>query len=259
MSIRTLMVTRSIRLRTEERLLSNEAGDVGFDLAVDELRLLHLADSALPIGSLAHSFGLESLVARELLTVAGLPEFFRGFLEEAGVLEAVFCREAWRIVGRSEDCAEAWVSLNEKLSSRKMARESRAGSASLGKNFLTAVAGLGEFAVVHGALKASRECGGLIHHGVAFGLACGAMGIAEERAVAAYLHQSIASLMSACQRLMPLGQSAATKILWELKAAMIGAAARSAECSVDDVSCFMPVLEWGAMEHPGLTTRLFIS
>lgn len=259
MSIRTRMVTRSIHIRTEEHLLSNDVGDVGFDLAVDELRLLHLADSALPIGSLAHSFGLESLVARELLAVAGLPEFLRGFLEEAGVLEAVFCREAWRIVGRGVDFAGAWVRLNEKLSARKMARESRAGSASLGKNFLTAAAGLGDLAVVRSALRASRECGGLIHHSVAFGLACGAMGIAEERTVAAYLHQSIASLISACQRLMPLGQSAATKILWELKPAMVGAAARSAECSVDDVCCFMPVLEWGAMEHPGLTTRLFIS
>jgi urease accessory protein len=236
-----------------------ERNEADFSASVDELRLMHLADSALPIGSLAHSFGLESIVTRELLGVAELAEFLQGFLEEAGVVEAAFCREAWRIAARGETFAGAWLKLNEKVSERKMARESRAGSASLGKNFLTAVAALGDFGVVREALKSSRECDGLIHHSVAFGLACGALKIAEERAVAAYLHQSIASLISACQRLMPLGQSAATKILWELKAAMIGAAARSAECSVDDVCCFMPVLEWGAMEHPGLTTRLFIS
>ena len=53
------------------------------DSELVELRLLHLADSALPIGSLAHSFGLESLVAAELLCVRELPEFLRGFLEEA--------------------------------------------------------------------------------------------------------------------------------------------------------------------------------
>ena len=239
--------------------MSVERNEADFSLGVDELRLMHLADSALPIGSLAHSFGLESLVARELLGVAELPEFLRGFLEETGVQESIFCREGWRIAGDDSDLAAGWLELNEKLSARKMARESRAGSASLGKNFLAAVAALGDFGVVREAWKASRECGGLIHHSAAFGLACGALKIAEERAVAAYLHQSIASLISACQRLMPLGQSAATKILWELKAAMIGAAARSAEFSVDDVCCFMPVLEWGAMEHPGLTTRLFIS
>jgi urease accessory protein UreF len=40
---------------------------------------------------------------------------------------------------------------------------------------------------------------------------------------------------------------------------MIEIVPRSGECAVDDVCSFMPVLEWGAMEHPGLTTRLFIS
>jgi len=25
------------------------------------------------------------------------------------------------------------------------------------------------------------------------------------------------------------------------------------------VSCTMPLLDWGAMEHPALTTRLFVS
>jgi urease accessory protein len=239
--------------------MADGCGEMNADVTLGELRLLHLADSALPIGSLAHSFGLESLVARELLGVAELPEFLRGYLEEAGFLEAVFCREAWRIARRGEGCAEAWVVLNEKLSARKAARESRVGSASLGKNFLTAVAGLGDFVVVREALRASKDASGLIHHSVAFGLACGAMGIAEDRAVAAYLHQSITSLVSACQRLMPLGQSAATKIQWDLKAAMIEIVTRSGECAVDDACSLMPVLEWGAMEHPGLTTRLFIS
>jgi urease accessory protein len=240
-------------------LSREEPSGVRLDLDVDELRLMHLADSALPIGSLAHSFGLESLVARELLGVAELPEFLRGFVEEAGVLEAVFCREGWRIARRGSDCSAAWLELNEKLSARKAARESRVGSASLGKNFLSAVTGLGDFGVVREALRASRESGGLIHHSAAFGLACGVLQIEEERAVGAYLHQSIASLVSSCQRLLPLGQSAATKILWELKAEIVEAVRRSAESSVEDVCCFMPVLEWGAMEHPGLMTRLFIS
>jgi urease accessory protein len=240
-----------------------------------ELRLLHLADSALPIGALAHSFGLESLVAQGLLGANDLPEFLRGFLEEAGFVEAVFCREGFRVgsgecrarwLGNAgieeqwtEGFREHWVELNERLSATKPARESRMGSAALGRNFLAAVAALGDFAAVREALGASKQAGSLIHHSVAFGLASKALGLEEDRAVLAYLHQSIASFVSACQRLLPLGQSAATRILWDLKPALVDAARRSAACGLDDACCFMPLLDWGAMEHPALTTRLFIS
>jgi len=47
--------------------------------------------------------------------------------------------------------------------------------------------------------------------------------------------------------------------LWNLKPAIIEAANRSAATSPEDVACFMPLLDWGAMEHPALSTRLFIS
>ena len=85
------------------------------------------------------------------------------------------------------------------------------------------------------------------------------LGIDEKRAVLAYLHQSIACLVSACQRLLPLGQTEATRILWRLKPAIIETAARSATCEIDDACCFMPLLDWGGMEHPALSTRLFVS
>jgi urease accessory protein len=234
---------------------------LNFERDLADLRLLHLADSALPIGGLAHSFGLESLVSRELLGVSDLPEFLRGFLEEAGVAEAVFCRQAFRLapIDHGKFCADRWVELNDRLSALKPARESRAGSASLGKNFLTAGAALGDFGMLREALEAPKRAGSAVHHSLAFGLVSGVLGFAEDRTVFAYLHQSIASLISACQRLLPLGQSAATKILWNLKPAILEAANRSATCEVDDACCFMPLLDWGAMEHPGLSTRLFIS
>jgi len=241
-----------------------------FERGLADLRLLHLADSALPIGGLAHSFGLESLVSQELLGVSDLPEFLGGFLEEAGMVEAVFCRAGF-LLGRQDADAggdhpggwtfsvDRWVELNDRLGALKPARESRAGSASLGKNFLTAAAALGDFATLKEALEALKRAGSVVHHSLAFGLVSGVLGFAEDRAVLAYLHQSITSLVSACQRLLPLGQSAATTILWNLKPVILETAKRSATCAIDDVCCFMPLLDWGAMEHPALRTRLFIS
>jgi len=225
------------------------------------LRLLHLADSALPIGSLAHSFGLETLVSAELLQVGDLPEFLQGYLREAGMLEAVACRAAFRLVGAEnrEFDAARWVEINDCLSALKPARESRAASATLGRNFLQATLGLCDIPVLRGARGASFEFGSLIHQCTAFGLVSGALGLEETRAVLAYLHQISACLVSACQRLMPLGQTEATRILWNLKPAIVEVAADSASLTLETVSCTMPLLDWGAMEHPGLATRLFIS
>lgn len=223
-----------------------------------EVRLLHLADSALPIGALAHSFGLESLVSNSVLQVADLPRFLDGYLEEAGLVEAVFCREAYGLADLSAPkfSTHRWIELNESLSARKPARESCAGSAALGRNFLQGVVALGDFPVLRAALEIRPA---MIHHSAAFGLVSSVIGIEEERAVLAFLHQWIASLVSACQRLLPLGQTEATRILWNLKPAMIQTARRSAACSIDDTFCFTPLLDCGAMEHPALSTRLFIS
>jgi urease accessory protein len=231
------------------------------DESLAGLRLLQLADSALPIGSLAHSFGLESLVSGNLLDTGRLPDFLHGYIEEAGLLEAVFCRAAFQLSKEppTELDDRRWLELNDLLSARKPARESRMGSASLGRNFLAAVCALEDLSILRLALQASRQSSTLIHHSVAFGIASGALGIGEERGVLAFLHQSAASLVSACQRLLPLGQSRATSILWNLKRVILTTAERSSSHSFDDACSFTPLLDWGAMEHPALSTRLFIS
>jgi urease accessory protein len=230
--------------------------------ALADLRLLHLADSALPIGALAHSFGLESLTSCGMLTTRDLPDFLQTFLEEAGTMEAVFCREAFRLSAAAtseNDFASRWLQLNNQLSARKPARESRAGSASLGGNFLQVVLSLSDLPLARAALNASKRSASLVHHSTAFGFACSLIRFAEDRVVPVYLHQSIASLVSSCQRLLPLGQAEAARLLWNLKPAIIEAANCSAATSLEDATCFMPLLDWGAMEHPALSTRLFIS
>jgi urease accessory protein len=229
------------------------------DLA--ELRLRHLSDSAFPIGALAHSFGLETLASQGILQPSGLPEFFHAYLEEAGSLEAVFCREAHRlgITAAGNFDAPRWVEMNSRLSALRPGRESRLGSASLGWNFLNALTAVDASATLRHAVAASKQAARLVHHCAAFGLSCGALEIEEDRAVLAYLHQSVAGLLSACQRLLPLGQTEATRILWNLKPAIAEAASRSATLTIENAACFMPLLDWGAMDHPALATRLFIS
>jgi urease accessory protein len=153
-------------------------------------------------------------------------------------LEAAFVRRAW--------AAQSLLELSQELSARKPVRESREASLKLGRRFAELV----------NNLTGAPVLGADLHYCVAFGAAGALLGIAEDAVAAAYLHQSMAGLISACQRLMPLGQVAARKILWNLKPAIAWAA--HSEIG-EEVWCFSPYPELASMRHGTLETRLFIS
>jgi urease accessory protein len=220
------------------------------DLAV-LLRLQQFADSALPIGGSAHSFGLESLVEAGFLDASNIERFLRDYLEQAGVVDAAYCRRSCEMA----DAVNGWLGLNLEFGARKMARESREGSAAMGRRFLSLAARVSEIEILSEAVRAGAE----VHLACCFGFVAGAMGLYAETAAAAYLQQSITGLLSCCQRLLPLGQTEAHRILWSVKGAVVEAVHRGAVAAVAELECFTPLLEIASARHPGLHTRLFMS
>src|SRR5687767_6322345 len=99
------------------------------DLAL--LNLLQFADSALPIGSQSHSFGLETLIAEEWLTLDQLEAFLHDYLFEIGALDGLFCRAAYTLAAQADPAHFEidWHALNDRLSALRPARESRTASA----------------------------------------------------------------------------------------------------------------------------------
>src|SRR6266852_6337260 len=110
------------------------------------LQMMQLADSALPIGTAAHSYGLETLVEQRWLRVEELEVFFRAYLEEAGVLESAYCLRGYQggeEASRARETAlEHWLELNAQMSAYATARESREASAALGRRLLQLAMGL---------------------------------------------------------------------------------------------------------------------
>ena len=202
------------------------------------LDLLQLADSALPIGGTAHSFGLETLAEEGCLTPETAEAFFREYLAESRTLECSFVRRAWH--------GENVGTLNDEFGARRPARESRDAALKLGQRFARLVATMtGQPAIPDG-----------VSYPIAFGAAAALLQFGEEEAAAAYLRQSVAGLVSACQRLMPIGQVAASCMLWNLKSAIAAAVLASAN---KEAGCFTPLPELASMRHGSLETKLFIS
>jgi len=145
------------------------------------LRLMQLADSALPVGATAHSFGLETLVSEEYLEVQQLGAFLKDYLEEAGVVEGAFCCLGYRLSSHTDLAlfTAQWLALNERLSAIKTSRESRAASTALGRRFLQLLLSLEDAPLIHLAIQSARSVGRDTHYSVAFGLAggiiCGAI------------------------------------------------------------------------------------
>jgi urease accessory protein len=210
------------------------------------LRLLQLADSALPVGGLAHSFGLETMIEEGDLAVSELFGFLKDLLSEGLLLDAVFCHRAHL---RAQQ-AEAIDDLNVRLSALKLARESREASLALGRRFSALVAALDPFILI---------CSENTHFVLAFGYAGGALGLGAEETVAAFLQQSVTSMISVCQRLLRLGQLEAAQINWDLKPYMAETALKSALLAIHDARSFAHLPELESMRHPMLPTRLFVS
>lgn len=220
------------------------------------LRLLQLADSAIPIGAAAHSFGLEMLVEDGTVSVASLLNFLTDYLTETGALEVAYCQLAHSCAS-DPAFATMWVNINQRLDALKIARETRAASVSLGRRFIKLVADLDNYPLLNIAIQAAKTEGTGIHHCAAFGLVGAVLGVEVRRTCLAYLNQSVTGLVSACQRLMPLGQTAASQLLWTLKPVMIDVIDRSN--TGNQAVAFTPLVDLASLRHPVLNTRLFIS
>jgi urease accessory protein len=220
------------------------------------LRLLHLADSALPIGSMAHSFGLEALVFDEDIeqSVQSCPSSLDLYLEdslsESLLVEAVFCREAHRRALEGKPIFD----LNQHLSALRLAREAREASLTIGRRFAALAAALHSGPAISGLADMEE-----LHHSVAFGYTLGILALESDLTVVAFLHQCVLNTISAAQRLLPLGQLQANRIAWNLKPVILDAMEQARGLSFSTVCSFSHLPEMASMRHSCLPTRLFIS
>jgi urease accessory protein len=223
------------------------------------LSLLQFSDGLFPAGAYAHSFGLEYLVqSGEISGATGVEDFLRVYLESAmAPTDAVAVLCAWRSA-KAGDLA-ACLALDETLDAIKTASELRDASRQMGRQTLRVANQL----PCDGLLADFAEKAGKNitpgHHPVVFGMIGGVMSWPAKEMVAAYLYSTSASLVGAALRLLPLGQLAGQRILWNMHPLIAELAEEAQNKTESDMWTFAPALEIASMRHAMLDARLFRS
>ena len=171
-------------------------------------------------------------------------------LSESLLVDAVFAAKRMRARSRSAPVLD----LNQQISALRLARESREASLTLGRRFAALAAALHPSPALSGLANMEE-----LHHSVAFGYMFGILAIDPDLTVSAFIHQSVLNIISAAQRLLPLGQIQANRIAWDLKPAILDAVEQTRNISFSTVCSFAHLPEMASMRHSCLPTRLFIS
>jgi urease accessory protein len=223
------------------------------------LSLLQFSDGLFPAGAYAHSFGLEYLVqSGEISDATGVEDFLRAYLEcSVAPTDAVAMLCAWR-AAKAKDLS-ACLALDETLDAMKTAGELRDASRQMGRQTLRVANHLpsdGLLADFAGKVGDNLTPG---HHPVIFGMIGGVMAWPAKEMVAAYFYSTSAALVGAALRLLPLGQIAGRRILWNVQPLIAELAEETQDKTDSDMWTFAPALEIASMRHAMLDGRLFRS
>ena len=219
------------------------------------LRLLQISDTAFPTGSFSHSMSLEAFYeAGELRDAADLERVVGLHLCALATSDCVALRASYGAE------LEELFRVDRRLTATKIPRELRVASASTGKRFLLSVAALGvegtTLAAFTGAVRDARSPGNLA---VGYGVAAPALDLGLDEALHGYLYAAASSLVAAGQKLIPLGGSAAQRVLYGMGKQIERAAEVSASIDPGGMYAFAPTIDARSMMHERQRTRLYIS
>jgi urease accessory protein len=223
------------------------------------LSLLQFADAFFPAGAYAHSFGLETCVqSGEIKEAAGVQSFLRAYLEgSAAPTDAIALVCARRAATR--DDIETCLTIDETLDAMKTASELRDASRQMGRQTLRVATHLSQHSALANLASAVAVDATPGHHSMVLGMIGGVLGWDALEMIGAYLYSTSAALVGAALRLLPLGQLAGQRILWNLHPVIVRLAGEAQDKTLGDIWSFAPALEIAGMRHARLEARLFRS
>lgn len=223
------------------------------------LSLLQFSDGLFPAGAYAHSLGLEYCVqSGEVRDAAGVEAFLRAYLQGcAAPTDAVALACARRAVANGS--LSSCLALDEMLDAMKTPSELRDAGRQMGRQTLRVLIHIPCPPLLEEFCKAVAQESTPGHHPIVFGMIGGTLEWDALEMTGAYLYSTSAALVGAALRLLPLGQLAGQRILWNVRPLIATLAEGAQDKQPSDIWSFAPALEIASMRHALLDARLFRS
>ena len=222
--------------------------------------LLQVNDALFPIGGYSHSYGLETYIQKGIVhDEDSAQEFIHKRLKyNFSYNEFMAVRLAFEYALRED--LEAISRLEEIMEAGKIPRETREASRKLGSRFIKTLSAL-ELPVQNSIFDKYREArkGKSVHHAVAYGVFCGAAGIAENEALEHFIYAQTSAMVTNCVKTIPLSQSSGQKLLSGCYPLLQELTKKVTELGEEWLGLSGPGFDLLCMQHEGLYSRIYMS
>lgn len=225
------------------------------------LNLQLLLDSALPVGSFAHSYGLETLVQEgAVATGEHLRLYLEAMLRQSWSTSDLMAVKAVYVGPPNEEAAKDYAYRVERVVHfQRLGAETRDGVEKTGRRLLRLAPSLFP-SLPLGDLSADiREGRALGTYPLVFGVLCLRLGVPLDRAAEGYLYACASTSVNAALRLMSIGQNEAQRLLAGSFPVIEEAWNAVRGMDPEDAYGAMPLAELAMIRHEKLYSRLFMS
>jgi urease accessory protein len=228
-------------------------------MTISLLHLLHLCDSALPIGSFSHSAGLETYVQMGIVNNKTTATSFITEMLSRNLFytDAAFASLAF-VAAANEDTARL-LALDEECSAVKLPEEMRMASKKLGWRLLKNFAPFTQHPLVqwmHQQVNIQATTG---NYCISFGLLAQALGIGRQEALYGFYYNAAASMVTNSVKLIPLGQQDGQSMLHGLLPQIHELAQQSLAPDENKLGLCCTGFDIRSMQHEQLYSRLYMS
>jgi urease accessory protein len=207
------------------------------NLALDRLRLAQILSPAFPIGSFAHSQGLEAAITSGAVhNAASLQDWIAMILQHSAArMDGLFIVLSRKLGADIDGLAALYDAYTPSQGRAREAHE-------LGRGFQTLVGGDTD-----------------LPYAIALGQATKDMTLPEPELLALWFQSLAAQLTSAATRFMPLGQSAAQAIITNLAPTIAQLSTTISGLTATEISSFAFGADMASMAQETLSVRIFRS